>query len=568
MRYAVDPRQTVLFDPAECMFSPKAIQLLANDWPAVFRKQILHLMPVQELGSHFHPTLGCSTKELYGMAGTIFLKEMFNLSIEETVRRYVLDPSWQYALNVPPTEASMSHATVERYMKLFVQDDLAAGIFHRVASTLIEALELDVSRQRLDSTHVFSDMAQLGRTRLMGVAIKRFLVQLARHHRDLYDALPEPILDRYSRSKAQMFADHQGPKDALRQSVAEHLLLLVERFADNEQVASRSTYKDMQRVLSEQCDVTVDAVRLKKETSSQVMQNPSDPDATYDGHKGPGYQAQIAETCSQDNDVQLITAVDVEPAHAHDQEALVPMLEQLDQQDRLPHTLYADTHYGRDENVVAAQTKGVDLQSPVGGTAPQNPQDLTVDDFVIDESTELVERCPAGHVPTSSTHDARTGTTVTVMPEQACGSCDFRAQCPVTKRRRGYVLCHTARQRRSAARRAEQATEEFRQGYRIRAGGESVNSGLKRRTGMARLRTRGLRRMRMGVLLRCAGWNVLQAVRAMKSRVKAAGASLAAALSSIQQCKVGSHALIMTIRRFILPLRRPALAAAVRFAAA
>jgi hypothetical protein len=568
MRYAVDPRQTVLFDPAEVMFSPMAIKMLADDWPAVFRKQLLHLMPVGKLADHFHPTLGCPTKELYGMAGAIFLKEVFDLSIQETVTRYVLDHSWQYALNVTPNQASLSHCSVERYMKLFVQDDLAADIFHRVAAALIQALELDITRQRLDSTHIFSDMAVLGRARLMGVAIKRFLVQLRRHHRDLYDALPQPILHRYARSQSQMFADYQGPKDALRQSVAEHLLLLVERFAGNEPIASRSTYKDMQRVLSEQCDVTVDAVRLKKEVSSQVMQNPSDPDATYDGHKGAGYQAQIAETCSPDNEVQLITAVDVEPAHAQDQDALVPMLKQLDEQDRLPDTLNADTHYGRDENVLAAQAMGVDLQSPVGGTAPQNPQDLTVDDFAIDESTELVERCPAGHVPCSSIHDAQTGTTVTVMPHQTCERCDFRSQCPVTRRRRGYVLCHTAKQRRSAGRRAEQATEEFRQGYRIRAGIESVNSGLKRRTGMGRLRTRGLRRMRMGVLLRCAGWNVLQAVRAMKSRARAAAASLAAALATISRCAVGVHALIMTRRCSLLPLRQPAPPAGVRFAAA
>jgi hypothetical protein len=550
------------------MFSPMAIKMLANDWPAIFRKQLLHLMPVGKLADHFHPTLGCPTKELYGMAGAIFLKEVFNLTIEKTVERYVLDHSWHYALNVPPNQASLSHASVERYMKLFVQDDLAADIFHRVASSLIEALELDVSVQRLDSTHIFSDMAVLGRTRLMGVAIKRFLVQLRRHHRDLYDALPQPILDRYARSQAQMFADYQGPKDALRQLVAEHLLLLVDRFAGNEPVASRSTYKDMQRVLSEQCDVTVDAVRLKKEVSSQVMQNPSDPEATYDGHKGVGYQAQIAETCSPDNEVQLITAVDVEPAHAHDQNAVVPMLTQLRQQDLLPETLFSDTHYGRDENVQAALAMGVDLQSPVGGTAPQNPQDLTVDDFVIEEATELVERCPAGHVPCSSTHDAQTGTTVTVMPHQACEHCDFRSQCPVTRRRRGYVLCHTAKQRRSAARRAEQATDEFRQGYRIRAGIESVNSGLKRRTGMGRLRTRGLRRMRMGVLLRCAGWNVLQAVRAMKSRARAAAASLAAALATVPPCAAGVHALIMTRRGSLLPVRRLAALASVRFAAA
>ena len=544
MRYAVDPRQTMLFDPAEGMFSPKTLKAIKNDWPGVFRSQILHLMPVGTIAEHFHPTAGIRTKELYGMAGTIFLKELFNLSIAETVRHYLTDLAWQYALNVPPLEASMSHATVERYMTLFAEDDVAAEIFHRVSAALIEALELDVSVQRLDSTHVFSDMAVLGRTGLMGVAIQRFLVQLRRHDEDRYDALPSEITERYSRSKARMFADHQGPKDVLRQAVAEQLLALVERFADVPQVAGRATYKAMRRVLDEQCEVTAEAVKLKTKTSCEVMQNPSDPDATYDGHKGQGYQAQIAETCSPDNDVQLITAVAVEPAHADDQDALVPMVDQLEQHDRLPETLYADQKYGRDANVTAAEAKGVDLQSPVGGAAPLNPQDLTVDDFVIDESTELVERCPAGHVPCSSVHDAATGKTQTVMAKSVCDGCAFRSQCPVTRRRRDYVLYHTALQRRSAARRAEQATDAFRDGYRIRAGGESLNSGLKRKTGMGRLRTRGLARMRMGILLRCAGWNLLQAVRAIKARRKAAAAALAAAFSSSPGCQTPVHGLI------------------------
>ncbi len=529
MRYAVDPRQAMLFDPADSMFSPKTLKAIKDDWPGVFRTQILHLMPVGKIAGHFHPALGIRTKELYGMAGTIFLKALFNLSIAETVRHYLTDLAWQYALNVPPLEASMSHATVERYMALFAEDDVAAEIFHRVSSALIEALELDVRVQRLDSTHVFCDMAVLGRTGLMGVAIQRFLVQLRRHHRDLYDALPVEITERYARSKSQMFADYQGPTDTLRQTVAEQLLALVERFADVPAVAGRTTYQALRRVLDEQCEVTAEAVRLKTKTAIDVMQNPSDPDATYDGHKGPGYQAQIAETCSPDNDVQLITAVEVEPAHADDQDALVPMVDQLARHDRLPETLYADQKYGRDANVTAAEARGVDLQSPVGGAAPLNPDDLTVDDFVIDEGTEIVQRCPAGQVPCSSVHDSATGKTMTVMATSACGGCAFRGQCPVSKRRRGYVLYHTALQRRSASRRAEQATEPFRDGYRIRAGGESLNSGLKRRTGMGRLRTRGLVRMRMGVLLRCAGWNVLAAVRAIQARRKAAAAALTAA---------------------------------------
>jgi len=548
MRYAVDPRQNLLFDPAEGMFSPMTIKVIKNDWPGVFRHQILHLMPVGKLGEHFHPVLGCKTKELYGMAGTLLLREMFNLSIEQTVQKYLTDMAWQYALNVEPMTASMSHATIERYSKLFAEHDLASDIFHRVASALIEALELQIDLQRLDSTHVFSDMALLGRTRLMAVAISRFLVQLRRHHRDLYDALPQEITQRYARSKSQMFAEYQGPKHVLRQSVAERLAWMVDRFADVPQVASRSTYQAMCRILHEQCDVLGDAVRLKAKTDLNVMQNPSDPDATFDGHKGPGYQAQIAETCSQDNDVQLITGVLVETASASDQDALEPMLDQLRQQDLAPETLLADQGYGRDENVVAAQDRGVDLQSPVAGSAPQNPDDLTVDDFVIDESTEIVQRCPAGHEPVSSVHDRRTGQTTTVMATVVCGTCEFRSQCPVRRRRRGYVLRHTSLQRRSAARRAEQATEPFRQNYRRRAGGESVNSGLKRKTGMGRLRTRGLGRMRMGILLRCAGWNLFQAVRAQKARLRAAAAAAMGILVRTGWCQKVAHGLTMLFR--------------------
>jgi len=520
MRYAVDPRQKPLFDPAETMFSPMAIQYMQQDWPGLFRTQILHLMPVGKIAEHFHPTLGCPTKELYSMAGAIFVKEFFDLTIAEAVRRYVMDPAWHYALNVVPALASMSHASVERYMKLFAEDDLAADVFHRVTSALIEALELDVSRQRLDSTHVFSDMATFGRTRLMGVTVKRFLTQLKRHHAELYNEVPDELRSRYTPSQAKLFGDVNGGRQQLRQTVAEDLLFLVNRFAEAPAIANRPSYQAMVRVLHEQCDLSEDktAVEIKAKTGGDVMQNPSDPDATYDGHKGPGYQAQIAETCSESNEQQLITAVDVEPAHCSDQDALEPMLDQLDAQGRTPESLHADAQYGSDANAVAAAERGVDLQSPAGGGSSANEGDLTLDDFVIDEQSETVTRCPNGCEPESSVHDAETGRTTTVMRSSDCAGCEFGSQCPVKKLGGRLVLRHTPAQRRLAARRAEQATDAFKENYAIRAGGESVNSGLKRKTGMGRVRTRGQPRVRMAVLFRCAGWNLFRALAALKKR--------------------------------------------------
>ena len=518
MRYAVDPLQKVLFDPSELMFSPMTLKFLRGDWPGLFRAQVLHLMPAEALGESFHETLGCPTKELYGMAGAVFLKEFFDLTLAQTVERYLLDAGWQYALNVNPIEASMSHATVERYIKLFKKNKLAGEIFHRMTSAFIEALELDISRQRLDSTHIFSDMAIFGRTKLMGVTIKRFLTQLKHQHGPLYDDLPEVLRTRYLPSAGKLFADDRSGRKQLRQMVAEDLLFLVSRFAEEADVVRRTSYQALQRVLAEQCDVVEEQVVLKEKTGGNVMQNPSDLDASYDGHKGAGYQAQIAESCAEDNEVQLITSVMVEPAHACDQEALVPTLEDLDVHERLPDLLYTDTSYGRDENVVEAARRGVDLQSPVSGPSKGNANDLSLDDFVIDEKTEVVVSCPNGCKPRLSEPNQSKGETRTVMNSSDCSSCAFFRQCPVMQVGSDFVLCHTPKQRRLAERRAEQATEVFRENYAIRAGGESVNSGLKRKLGLSRVRVRGAPAVSMAVLLRGAGWNLLRALQALKQR--------------------------------------------------
>ena len=41
-------------------------------------------------------------------------------------------------------------------------------------------------------------------------------------------------------------------------------------------------------------------LKKNKEISSDSLQNPSDPDATYSGHKGQGFQIQVIETFCDD----------------------------------------------------------------------------------------------------------------------------------------------------------------------------------------------------------------------------------------------------------------------------
>ena len=284
-------------------------------------------------------------------------------------------------------------------------------------------------------------------------------------------------------------------------------------------IIGKDTYKALERIFYEQCEVQEDKVGVKEKTGGNVMQNPSDPDATYDGHKGPGYQVQIAETCHPENEVQLITVAIPQTAVESDANAVEPVLAEL-ANDLVPEQMLVDTLYAGDENVQFAQAHGVELVGPTpsGSAESKNIDPLNIDDFDMDETTEEVICCPAGHTPQSSVHDKQTGKTKTVMPKSACSRCEFVEECPVKKSGDGYSLEHTAKQRRLAGRRREEETEAFRERYRVRGGIEGTNSGLKRRTGLGQLRVRGRPAVFHAIYLKIAGWNILRAAACAKMR--------------------------------------------------
>lgn len=522
MQRIVDPRQSRLFDPYGSVLTETTRRRLLDGWPGVFRHAILELMPVEVLGGHFSPKMGRPTRELYSMAALVLLMEFMDWTKRQALDAYSFHLEVQYALNLEPVAQDLSIRTLERYIQHFEQDDLARRIMHEVTTRLVGVLGTRIDQQRLDSTHVFSDMACLGRTRLMGVAIKRFLTQVKRHDPRAYASLDESLRQRYAPSVHQLFG--QAAKDTasrrhLRQEVAEDMHRLIRQFADRPDHTRRSSFQAMERIFHEQCDVQEQTVVVKAKTGSDVMQNPSDPDASYDGHKGPGYQVQVAETCHPDNEQQLIVAALPQTAAETDAASLEPVLEILEGDDRLPDAMLVDMQYTRDANVQRAQAYGVELVGPAAGAEPQQPiEHLCVDDFVIDERTEQVLRCPAGHEPLRSVHNVATGKTRTTLASSLCDRCAYRDQCPVRPGRDGYDLVHTAKQRRVAARRREQATEVFRQRYRRRSGIEGTNSGLKRRTGLGRLRVRGRPRVFMAIYLKIAGWNILRASVCAKMR--------------------------------------------------
>lgn len=485
-------------------------------------------LPVNKLKSYYHKTTGRPTKELYALMGAALLQQMHDLTDEDTVEQFAFNIKWHYALDITSDFDSCTYIclkTIWAMRKIMTENDLYAPLFDSVTKKLESLFPVDTDKQRQDSMHIHSNMRHLGRIGLFVRVIKKFLANLKRHHSKLFAVLDMELTDRYmSKSQEAVFSmvkPSQSGKTLI--ALSADLFFLVERFKDNEQVTKMTSYRLLLRLLKEQCIVEDDisskgkkvSVKPNKDIASDSLQNPSDPDAGYDGHKGVGYQVQIMETYSPDPEnkqLSLITHVATEPAQCSDTQALIPAIEDAQSRDIGPREVLADSLYGHDENCQKAKKMGVAVVSPVMGMPPQ--KGLSLADFSI-SSQGKVTACPQGHAPISC--KCKKNKYCTAFDFQACNICLRANDCPVKPGRKAYYLRYNEKTVRIAQRRMNERTPQFQEKYRFRAGIEASMSYFDRKTGVKRLRVRGLCAVSFCVTLKAAAVNILRAV-AFKNR--------------------------------------------------
>ena len=141
--------------------------------------------------------------------------------------------------------------------------------------------------------------------------------------------------------------------------------------------------------------------------------NPSDPDASYNAHKGQGYVAQIVETYCEDgngNDggdeetaatPDLITHVAVHKMTVHDGHRLPDALDDLAERSLTPTVMLGDSHYGSADNMALTHDRNIDLVAPARPPKGAASGRLTLEDFILDEEG-LVLRCPNNVEPVST----------------------------------------------------------------------------------------------------------------------------------------------------------------------
>ena len=534
---------------------PAKAQRLAGSWAETFRHKALPLIDEERFAPLYCADNGRPNRPVETVLGVLLLKEMFGLTDMEALEQLEFNLLWHHALALSAEEAHLCQKTLHNFRAGLMEHDLSRVAFAETTDRILAALGTKVSRQRLDSTHVISNMAVLTRLGLFCETSRVFLSQLQVEHPRLYGRVPEGLRGRYLKEDGQAsgYQDARSSQGRRRLAVcARDVYRLCELF-EGTAAEELEEYALLERLLVDQCEVVDEkqdpqqddddagegrvpvVLKAAKEVSSSSLQSPHDPDATYNGHKGKGYEVQVAETCDPDNDVEIITHVEVTDSCVSDAQATVPTLEALEARQLLPEELVADTTYGSGDNAVAAARRGCELISPVGGPAVVEEEAsadrlLTAADFEIDPRPEEPAVCPAGHFSSTQASSGKEAQGLEVtFARSTCEGCALFERCPASLHRAadGYLLTVDLAATNLERRRRAEASGQFKEDYAIRAGIEATNSELKRGHDLDDLRVRGRPRVELAVHLKALACNLKRMVRALMSETDEAVPAMA-----------------------------------------
>lgn len=530
MFHVKNHKQAHIFDPWGHL-GPKRRKLLDESWSGLFQQEILPALPVETLRGHYHDWNGRPTKELYAMIGMMILQQMHDLTDDQAVEQFCFNIQWHYALNItsPKDVASyVSHKSLWTMRDKLSTEEAYNDIFATALKRLAKLFRADLKKQRMDSVHIQSNMRHLGRIGLFVKTIKKFLNNLKRQHRSLYDRLDSELINRYMSKKEKSLFAMVKPSDSSRtlDQLAGDVYTLTQHFASIATVHDMSSFKLLVRLFEEQCVVEQEeeapgnkaVARPNKEVSSDSLQNPSDPDAGYSNHKGQGYQVQVIENYSTGDDedekqLSLITHVAVESADQHDANALLPAIEDLENRGMAPDELLADSLYGSDTNCEQALEKH-DI-TVIAPAMPGNQKKMQLADFELDDQGRVTV-CPKGIAP-DKVKAIKSGFSA-AFPSATCLQCEHFDQCPVSKGKKACYYRYKKKDIRLARRRQHEESPTFKDKYRYRAGVEATMSEYDRRTGVKHLRVRGMKAVRFAAVMKAIGLNIFRASRYRKGQ--------------------------------------------------
>jgi len=416
------------------------------------------------------------------LVGLEVLKAAHGWTDEELMDAFIYNMQVRYALGIRQFGAlDFDIRTLYNFRRRVADhmqetgENLIEEVFKQVTAEQMEAYEIETRKLRMDSTLVTSNIRSMSRLQLLVEVLQRVHRMLDEDDQKVYQENFAPYLEGTSGQFVYRLKGEETNEHLQQIGLLMHKLLRELREAYGDQEA----YHLLARVFGEHFDLHENKLRPKvnEELSASSMQSPDDWEATYRRKRGEdhqGYVANVTETCDPDNELQMVTNVQVEPNTTDDAAMLEETIPDLAENTGVEE-IYVDGGYGSPDVDEDLQRHKIDLfQTAIRGRKPSSEK-LYLSDFLLEQNKDGEPSkitCP--HNQTTTVERGRVdGRYLAYFEELLCAECPLQDQCPTEKlqRKAQRVLRFSGKQWRVARRR--------RNSQKLRESGENLRSAVE-----------------------------------------------------------------------------------------
>jgi Transposase DDE domain/Transposase domain (DUF772) len=395
--------------------------------------------------------------------------------------------------------------------------------FEQVTDKQIAAYHLKTGKQRMDSTQIASNIRSMSRLQLLVEVLQRVHRMLTEEEQGHYAEVFAP----YIQGHAGQYVYHLKGQDTNEhlQKIGEVMQRLLAELRSS--YAQEPVYQMFERVFGEHylVEEKVLKTRLDKELSASSLQSPDDLEATYrekNKNHYKGYVANLTETCDPENDLQLVTKIQVAANSVDDAKLMEEALPNLKERTELG-TLYTDGGYGSPDADQAMQKNKVEqIQTAIRGRSPSTEK-FNLSDFEIKQTetgkpTQIT--CPQGQMVTIHPSSQKKGF-VAHFETEVCQTCPFLEKCPTQRGKRDARFhLRFSQQQVNMSQRRRRSQIHLQEGRNLRAAIEATVRQVKHPFPASKLPVRGRFRVTCMVIGSAMITNVRRIQRYLEARLK------------------------------------------------
>ena len=521
-----ESQQLSLFD-ALGFLSERKLHILEKSWAKAFSDNIfvnideMIFAPLYSEKTNSRPNAPVNV-----IVGALILKELSHLTDDEIREECEFDLRFQYALHTTSFEEQpISDRTFSRFRERNAAYELATGrdLIHECISGLSEHIrrfmEIDQSIQRMDSMMIESNIRKMGRLELLYTCLSNLVKEVHRDgHTEFLEGL-EHYADPNDRNRV-VYYDKETPQGERLQKIIDDAASLLPRCEKD--YHGTEDYQLLERAVSEQTKDGDNGHLIPKDKAdgmdSSVLQNPSDPDATYRikaGKQHRGYVANITEAV--DGNGSVITNYQYDVNTRSDSSFIKEAIENATVSEETVAVI-ADGAYSGEDIQEQASLKNIGVLTT--GLTGRKPKGI-LSEFTLSGDGKSVISCPAGHKPKSSSYISQTGLIRVSFLREKCAQCPQREECnPVLKKRTALMYISVASRVKVLAQKNMQDDEVRQLIGRIRNGVETVPSIIRNKYGVDHMPVRGKLKTKQFFGFKVAAFNFIKMFRFIQGKTR------------------------------------------------